>query len=172
MRFAVADLEIGQVVRREFEEFIDSLSDDVAFDAPVIGIVEAERTVRTLQLRGRVDTAVSLVCGRCLAEYQQRLSVSLREEFLLEPVSERARGELQPDDFVMSVGPDQVLDASEVIRQHLVLATPMGPVCRADCAGLCPHCGADLNDGPCGCQDEAIDPRLAPLSKLKLKLDK
>lgn len=169
VRFAVADLEIGQVVRREFKELVDSLSDDVVFDAPVIGIVEVERTARTLQLRGRLGTAVSLVCSRCLSEYPQRLDVALKDEFLLEPVPERARGELEPDAVLLPPGPDQALDATEVIRQHLLLAMPMAPACRQDCAGLCPHCGADLNDGPCGCEHEDIDPRLAPLKKLRDK---
>ena len=169
VRFAVADLEIGQVVRREFKELVDSLSDDVVFDAPVIGSVEVERTARTLQLRGRLGTAVSLVCSRCLSDYPQRLDVALKEEFLLEPVPERARSELEPDASLLPPGPDQALDATEVIRQHLLLAMPMAPVCRQDCAGLCPHCGANLNDGPCGCEHEDIDPRLAPLEKLRDK---
>lgn len=170
VRLVAADLEIGQVVRREFRELVDSDSDDVVFDAPVIGIVEAERTVRTVRLRGRLGTAVSLMCSRCLSEYRQRLDIVLKEEFALEPVPERARGELTPDDFLLPLGPDQTLDASEVIRQHLLLAMPLAPVCRPDCAGLCPRCGANLHGGPCGCEVEEIDVRLAPL--LKLKLDK
>ena len=64
------------------------------------------------------------------------------------------------DDFVVPVGPDGLIDLSEVVRQHLVLALPFAPRCREDCRGLCPSCGADLNIGPCACPKAEADPRL------------
>ena len=42
----------------------------------------------------------------------------------------------------------------------------MAVLCREDCKGLCPHCGKDLNEGPCGCEPRQIDPRLEALKKL------
>jgi uncharacterized protein len=51
------------------------------------------------------------------------------------------------------------LDVTEVARQHLLLAVPFAPVCRPDCAGLCPVCGADRNTNPCHCTARLPDPR-------------
>ncbi len=55
---------------------------------------------------------------------------------------------------------------TEVIRQNLLLAMPMYPVCRSKCKGLCPHCGQNWNEAPCDCTLEEIDPRLAVLKQL------
>jgi uncharacterized protein len=50
-------------------------------------------------------------------------------------------------------------------------ALPMSVLCRDDCAGLCPRCGADLNEGSCDCTDDEMDPRWAALEALRMKLD-
>jgi len=56
-----------------------------------------------------------------------------------------------------------VLDLTEAIRQYAVLALPMKPLCRKDCAGLCPNCGHNLNRGSCDCLAHEIDPRWSKL---------
>ena len=54
---------------------------------------------------------------------------------------------------------DGEVDLSESLREFAALAYPQTTVCREDCRGLCATCGADLNDGPCGCVEEPVDPR-------------
>jgi uncharacterized protein len=58
-----------------------------------------------------------------------------------------------------------------LVRELLVLDKPAHPLCRADCKGLCPQCGIKLNEEACSCTAETLDPRLAPLSRLKTKHD-
>lgn len=168
MRIDVAELEIGQVRRDAFDEIVDSKSDDVNFDATATGQIEVDRTTQTLRLRGRVATTAPLVCGRCLAPFRQSLAVELEEEFLVGQTLTPREGALRPEDFVVPLGPDLVLDVTEAVRQHLLLAVPMVPLCRPDCRGLCPRCGTNLNERDCGCEPmPTIDPRLAPLLDLK-----
>lgn len=57
------------------------------------------------------------------------------------------------------------VDAGELARTALILGMDTKTLCSEDCKGLCPRCGANLNDGPCGCKRE-VDPRLAVLAKL------
>jgi uncharacterized protein len=52
------------------------------------------------------------------------------------------------------------------VRQYALLAIPMKPLCREGCAGLCPTCGRNLNQGPCDCPPQVLDPRLSGLRKL------
>jgi uncharacterized protein len=59
------------------------------------------------------------------------------------------------------------LDLTEAIRQYIVTAMPMKPLCKEACAGLCATCGKDLNQGKCDCTMETVDPRWAELLKLK-----
>jgi len=53
-----------------------------------------------------------------------------------------------------------------------MLSVPMKPLCREECKGICSSCGTDLNAGPCECKKQEVDPRLAPLQKLKETMEK
>jgi len=59
------------------------------------------------------------------------------------------------------------IDLEPMAREAVVLGLPLAPLCRPDCKGLCPSCGADLNQGPCGCPPAAADPRWAALDALR-----
>jgi uncharacterized protein len=58
------------------------------------------------------------------------------------------------------------IDLGDAIREALILAMPEYPLCREDCRGLCPRCGADLNQGPCACPP-VPDPRWGALEALR-----
>jgi uncharacterized protein len=72
-----------------------------------------------------------------------------------------------PDAFEI-VG-DQI-DLARMVRENILLDAPVAPVCRPDCAGLCPTCGIDLNLGTCACVSVDTDPRWDALSQLKANL--
>ena len=110
--------------------------------------------------RARLVTVVQAECRRCLAPVRVPLSQSLGLVF----VEEDEAGEA--DDCYVVPRRATVLDLSEAVREELILAVPQFVECRADCRGLCPRCGADLNLGPCGCQPD-VDPRWAALTKLR-----
>lgn len=69
-----------------------------------------------------------------------------------------------PDAFPI-VG--EQLDLAPAVRETVLLDAPSSPLCRPDCAGLCPRCGADLNQGPCGCADDLVDERWQALDALR-----
>ena len=58
------------------------------------------------------------------------------------------------------------IDLKEDVREAIILAFPLKPLCRPECRGLCPHCGRNLNEEKCECREEKIDPRLAKLKEL------
>ncbi len=164
MRIEVGDLEVGTVLRRPFGERIASDSDEVAFEEPVIGEIVVTRLAQTALVVGQAATTTALVCGRCLEPYRQGLQVTFNEEFTLDAEYEPPQsGELDSRTFVVPLGPSSVLDIGDVIRQHLLLAVPMVPLCTPTCRGICPQCGVNWNRQSCACRDETIDPRLAPL---------
>jgi uncharacterized protein len=72
-----------------------------------------------------------------------------------------------PDAFEI-VG-DQI-DLARMVRENLLLDAPLAPLCRPDCAGLCPTCGIDLNTATCNCDSNVADPRWDALSQLKANL--
>jgi len=118
------------------------------------GEVEAslglDRTGDLVSVRGRVRSSARLECVRCLRSFELPLTVDLTV------VADRAGGrgrleeDLEADDYMM-FHDGRELDLSGQVREALLLELPITPHCREDCRGLCPRCGADLNQGACGC---------------------
>jgi uncharacterized protein len=71
-----------------------------------------------------------------------------------------------PDDAFL-IDDRHTLDLNEAVRQYREVSLLMKPLCRPDCRGLCPVCGADLNVGPCGHETAPADSRWAGLAALK-----
>jgi uncharacterized protein len=83
-----------------------------------------------------------------------------------EPANEEGTEVTEGDLDVFPFDGEKV-DLEPLFREQFVLAVPFAPLCREDCAGLCPQCGIDRNTGTCSCE-KPIDPRLAALKGLKL----
>jgi uncharacterized protein len=58
----------------------------------------------------------------------------------------------------------------DVLREQVLLSLPEKTLCRADCNGLCPSCGRNLNTEQCSCESTAVDPRWNALSDLRSKI--
>jgi uncharacterized protein len=130
----------------------------------VRGAVTFLRTNRGILVTGRLATGVELTCSRCLGQFGQQLTLDIEEEFF--PTIDILTGatasapEDEPDAF--TIDENNVLDLAEAIRQYALLAAPMKPLCREDCQGLCPSCGANLNVKHCDCPPP-VDPRWSGL---------
>ncbi len=117
---------------------------------------------------GTVSITVSLNCSRCLKPVSYPVETKFSEEYNpAEDLDKEEEQELTDRELDLSYYSNDELDISEMIREQVLLSVPMKPLCVADCKGICPACGRDLNDGACGCKTEEVDPRLAPLSKFK-----
>jgi uncharacterized protein len=174
MRVNVAQLlkeGIGSTRSYEVDEVIDL---DVAGDGGgglVHGNVELTRTNRGILARGSLDTVVKIDCSRCLCEYECPLHMKIEEEFF--PLTDIFTGApLSPPEEpdVFTIDEQHILDLTEAIRQSVLLALPMKPLCREDCEGLCPQCGQNLNENVCSCSSDRMDPRWAKLTLVKVRL--
>lgn len=145
----------------------DDPSLDFAPEDHCTGVVHLERHDRDILLRGHLAGALTCTCSRCLALYLEPLAIDF--DLLLhqgiapggEEEIELTAAELDEDYFL---GDD--LDLTGYLREQILLALPLKPLCRQDCQGLCPRCGADLNQGPCGCQPVEFNPAFAKLKKI------
>ena len=130
-------------------------------ERPVREPVQVSGTVRNmadaLVLEGAAETTLDLVCDRCLKSFRQAMRVPV-ETLLAETLED------EENDEILLLDNGEV-DLDEVFTTALVLAMDSKHVCSEDCKGLCATCGADLNEGPCGCKPE-IDPRFAALAQL------
>lgn len=101
-------------------------------------------------------------CRRCLKPVGGQLRTHVREMF-----RSRSPGERPDEDEETYPLSGEMLDLRPLVRDAVLLDLPLAPLCHEGCAGLCPTCGADLNDGDCGCPPPAQDPRWAALDALR-----
>jgi len=113
-----------------------------------------------LSLTGQIQTAYAGECARCLAPVVRDLDVALTEAFFPAKDADKAAGK---DSYVYE---GSQLDISQAIRDNLVLSLPPRLYCREDCRGLCPVCGADLNQTDCGCA-AAREGKASPFDQLR-----
>ncbi len=161
MKFNLARLleePIGSKMSFDIDEAQQKLAEDLYVDF-VRGTIEFTRISRGIFGEGWLRSQVQLECARCLETFAQPLELHLEAQFGLPPT--KPRGET-----IFPIGPNGILDLTAALREQILLDLPMRPLCKPDCLGLCPVCGKNLNEGPCDCAKETIDPRLAGLKDL------
>ncbi len=136
------------------------LADDQELEADL----RIESVVEGILVTGPVQGDTRLQCARCLAEFSSDVQLRVCELFVTP--GHDAAGE---DDVYRVVGVE--IDLEQMLRDAVVLALPLKPLCRSECKGLCASCGHDLNYGACDCKDDDIDPRWAELSRLRAQLE-
>lgn len=122
------------------------------------GTARVTRTAQGLLLQVRMRAAIPAECVRCLTEFTQPLEIDFTELYAFTPNSVTESGLIVPE--------NGKIDLEPLIREEMLLAIPIGPVCTPDCKGLCPVCGENLNDNPHEHPEEEIDPRLNSLKSL------
>lgn len=108
-----------------------------------------------------MQAEVMTECVRCLTDFAQPLSIDFTELYAFTPHSVTESGLLVPETGKIDLAP--------LVREEMLLAIPISPLCREDCKGLCPICGENLNETTCHHDDESIDPRLSVLKALLQK---
>ena len=144
--------EDGETLRGTDPASIMELDEpDTRFEHDVAYDLVAQLQGGALLVTGRISTPATLRCSRCLRAFELPIEVS---QFVFHQ-------ELQGEDFV---------DLTANMREDIILELPQRALCVEDCQGLCPHCGKDLNKGPCRCKPSKGDLRWHALDNLNLKL--
>jgi uncharacterized protein len=162
---------------REFEEFpakavvyassgeIDARDDRVVKIDGVTAELAIQKSAQEFFCQGWVKTRLVLECARCLAHYPAEISE--QTDFIVCPETlAQEREELDDEDYVYFQGNDLKVDIVEPVRQAIVLALPLKPLCQEDCKGFCPRCGINLNEKSCACEKQDGDPRWEALKGL------
>jgi uncharacterized protein len=142
--------------------------DDGTMATDLHGRLVFMRSGRGIMVNGEMNCEVDLTCSRCLTWYKQRLDFALEDEFVSTvDVSTGLPVELPDDaeDFYL-LDHKHTLDVNEPVRQSVLVAIPMRPLCDDRCAGLCMQCGKNLNEGSCRCKSVPQANPFAELSRL------
>jgi uncharacterized protein len=129
-----------------------------------VGVVcEVDNLGARVHVRGDIDGHADSTCHRCLRRFERPLQTTF------DVTLQRGGAAVDDEDWVHV--PEHVVeyDLGPHVREAVILEEPIRLLCDPECRGLCDRCGADLNQGPCGCAKPA-DPRWAPLDDLRRSL--
>lgn len=111
---------------------LDLETDIIKFSSPIKVRIEASRITNAVTVNLSIDSLWHAICSRCLEEFDTALKKNIRLNFQADNLAPTI--ELDPE-----------------IREEIILDYPIKPLCKPDCKGLCPRCGANLNEGGCTC---------------------
>lgn len=133
--------------------------DDFHFDGPVAWDVTVTNTGAALLVEGKATGMATCACSRCLEDVAYDFEGDIEGYYII-PGESVDYGDDEDDpgeDEFETLPDDHIINLEPLIRAALMVDAPSVPLCRDDCAGLCPICGANLNEGDCGCgEDEDV----------------
>ncbi len=143
---------------------------DARFHGAIAFTARISRFGKDLSVRGVLTGTPVRQCVRCLKDYEAMLSLPFAATYRPDERAGGAPGGAvrfeghEEDDEVYLHGGDW-LELAEMLREQIILATPMQPLCKTDCLGLCPICGIDLSERRCDCSEERGDNLFAKLKR-------
>lgn len=144
---------------------------ECTFIGPVRYDLTVAREYDHLRVTGRVSAPVSLACSRCLASFESAIDSSFtilfRKASLQEAVSEEET-ELNEQDLISATYSGDEIDLTHEIEEQIAMEVPLKPLCGEICKGLCPTCGADLNQAACSCPKDQINFKFSALKDFKV----
>lgn len=128
--------------------------DTYIFTDPLNYDITLQNTGESILLTGGVKGSATAVCARCLDSFEMPVEGSVDCLYFLDGAN--TPEDLDSDEFEY-LPESHEIDILPQLKAALLLEFPLVPLCKDDCLGLCPHCGANLNEGPCACQDDSAD---------------
>lgn len=157
--------DVGATKHIETEVGVDDLGiDDERLDDGVAVDVTLESTFDRVLATGAFTVDYHDTCSRCLTSIHDRLTVTTSEQYTESRPADDPGDDQFLDSFPIENGQ---IDLAPMVRESLLLAIPDAPLCRDDCRGLCPVCGADLNVTTCDCDTTIRDDRWSVLDQLR-----
>ncbi len=137
------------------------LSDNFTADVGIAATLE--KSGHQLHLQARIETLSEFECDRCVTVFQKQLTPSYEMHYIS---SEEEADRFDPSEVQVISPGHLVIDITEDVRQTIVLSVPLKMLCNENCAGLCPHCAKNLNEGRCDCKELPADSRWEELRRL------
>lgn len=151
-------------------------SQEAHLEGPVEFAGRVTNTGKGYLVDGALRAVAKMRCDRCLEPFTVEISSEVEEEFRPAPGGPRdfAQGQEPADEREKelqewNVFQGEAISLDDVVRDHLVIGLPPKVLCHAECKGICPQCGQNLNQADCDCSLDDVDPRLAVLMDLLKK---
>ncbi len=178
MRIRVDEIpESGRTLRFHWdqEKLAEFLPPDDPFGLKLLRPVNVTLTINRLrehiQITGRIEGSIEVVCHRCLKDFGYPLKEDV-EIYLVEEdqAPEEEETELDLEELEYEFFDGEIIDIDQLVAEQIFLALPVKVLCTDDCKGICPSCGANLNDEPCRCEVKSSGSPFEKLASIKPKL--
>ncbi|HUN53557.1 MAG TPA: DUF177 domain-containing protein [Smithella sp.] len=148
--------------------FKDSESADFTLDRVDVDCL-VTKTSGTVFIKGSLTALVDICCSRCLEN--TKLSIGADFAYTLIPAKAETREDLEltPEELEISYYKGDFIDLGPIICEQIILQIPIKTLCRDECKGLCPQCGANWNTSSCSCRLDVVDNRMAVLKNFTIK---
>lgn len=150
--------------QEESPETLQLCAEGASFGEPVKVDLSVSKIGNQLICRGKVKTSAQLECSRCLAIYDQPIISNL--DFVVDFGENPQEFKSEEDNYFIADPFAGFFEIDNLVREIVILALPLKPLCSEDCKGLCPICGTDLNKSQCSCVKKEVDPRWEKLKGL------
>ncbi len=121
---------------------------------------------KSIRFRAKGSFEIGAECSRCLKPVALPFEIDTDTVLV---VNDEGRACTKDDDELLTYVTDRELDVDGFVDEEIMIGFPMQVLCSEDCKGLCPVCGADLNNGECGCDRVVLDPRMSKIRDLFLQ---
>ena len=117
---------------------------------------------KVLQINGEGSVTLLIPCGRCLSDVPEEIVFAFEREVDMKQSEEELIKDLDESNYITGGN----LDVEQLVYNEILINWPLRVLCKDDCKGICSHCGKNLNQGPCDCKVENLDPRMAVISDI------
>lgn len=149
-------------VMPEMEQFVSKMGAFPIVNAEPVHLCIRNRGNRELEITGSWALTAVIPCSRCLREVPVRFDLQIDREADMKQSEEERVQALDEQAYIEGYS----LNVDRLVYIELLLNWPSKVLCRPDCRGICSICGADLNEGDCGCRREELDPRMAKIQEV------
>ncbi len=144
------------------------------FKVPIRTALRALHIGEIIEIEGDVASTVWLPCSRCLKPFETSLNSHFSLTYMRQPVAsveddESREIELNAEDMGMVYFQGDKINLIDTIQEQVLMEFPLRILCKHDCKGLCPNCGADLNETPCDCNPNPSTGKFDALKSLKIE---
>jgi uncharacterized protein len=173
VRGGSVQFNVSELLREGYGSFREhDIDDDVRLDGQaqhLTGHVRFDRVPEGVLVRATIHGGLHADCSRCLEPVTLPIDLTIEEQYIptIDPMSGARVVPPEGEEDAYRISERHVIDLAVPVQHYWTMARPIAPICREDCAGLCPVCGL-RREGRHGCIDEPVDDRWSRLRDLKL----
>lgn len=158
---SIENLTADQQCETELSLFVSKIGEFPLVEKKPFVLHLENQENQVLSVFCETDVTLSIPCDRCLTEVMVPMHLVIDKRY---PIGDGSLKESEEEDMGCIIG--NMLDTDSLIYNEILVQWPTKVLCKKDCKGICKHCGANLNEKACTCDQAELDPRMAAIQDI------